>query len=244
MPSACWRGCTAGSGAEPRRRTCARAARTCTPAVGSPPQLRRSIPHDATGLPSSADVLDLLPDGRGALAGLLTATASPMSCSGRRPRARPLRSSTSTWMVSRPSRTSPGTRRATGGCRTPPTARSRACATVIPLRSRAATRWWSCCRDAATPPRRTRSFETLRGQLRPVHLLASHPFQLDASVGSACFPHDGRDVATLLAHADRDMYAAKRHANGITPPEGGASAQLWRTAAPNHAESAAVAIAP
>lgn len=65
------------------------------------------------------------------------------------------------------------------------------------------------CRDAVTA---RAVVETLRAQLRPVHLLAGHPFQLDASVGIACFPHDGTDAATLLAHADRDMYAAKRHA--------------------------------
>ena len=69
------------------------------------------------------------------------------------------------------------------------------------------------CRDAATA---RAVVDTLRAQLRPVHLLAGQPFQLDASVGIACFPQDGTDAATLLAHADHEMYAAKRHAKRDT----------------------------
>ena len=40
------------------------------------------------------------------------------------------------------------------------------------------------------------------------------PLQLDASVGIACFPTDGNDPDTLLAHADRAMYASKRQTPG------------------------------
>ncbi len=51
----------------------------------------------------------------------------------------------------------------------------------------------------------------LRARLRPPYVLPDGPLQLDASVGIACFPTDGMDPGALLAHADRAMYAAKRH---------------------------------
>ncbi|MDR7194603.1 sensor domain-containing diguanylate cyclase [Luteimonas terrae] len=63
------------------------------------------------------------------------------------------------------------------------------------------------CRDAAAA---RQVADTLRGQLRLVYRLSDRPFQLDASIGIACFPGDGSDAATLLAHADREMYAVKR----------------------------------
>jgi len=63
------------------------------------------------------------------------------------------------------------------------------------------------CRDASAA---AQVAEALRHQLRRVYRLADRPFQLDASVGIACFPADGSDAATLLAHADREMYAVKR----------------------------------
>ncbi|HWU75956.1 MAG TPA: sensor domain-containing diguanylate cyclase [Rhodanobacter sp.] len=50
----------------------------------------------------------------------------------------------------------------------------------------------------------------LRAQLNPPHLLPDGLFQLDASIGIACFPADGDDADSLLAHADHAMYAAKR----------------------------------
>ncbi|NDK37881.1 diguanylate cyclase [Pseudoxanthomonas gei] len=50
----------------------------------------------------------------------------------------------------------------------------------------------------------------LRARLGPPCALPEGLFQLDASVGIACFPADGTDPDTLLAHADRAMYAAKR----------------------------------
>lgn len=50
----------------------------------------------------------------------------------------------------------------------------------------------------------------LRAQLNPPHMLPDGLFQLDASIGIACFPADGNAADTLLAHADRAMYAAKR----------------------------------
>ncbi|MET0892050.1 MAG: sensor domain-containing diguanylate cyclase [Pseudoxanthomonas sp.] len=50
----------------------------------------------------------------------------------------------------------------------------------------------------------------LRARLGPPCSLPDGLFQLDASVGIACFPADGTDPDTLLAHADRAMYAAKR----------------------------------
>ena len=50
----------------------------------------------------------------------------------------------------------------------------------------------------------------LRARLHPPYALPDGPIQLDASVGVACFPADGGDPETLLACADRAMYAAKR----------------------------------
>jgi diguanylate cyclase (GGDEF)-like protein len=52
--------------------------------------------------------------------------------------------------------------------------------------------------------------ESLRACLRLPCDLPEGTFQLDASIGIACFPGDGRDPETLLARADRAMYEAKR----------------------------------
>lgn len=52
--------------------------------------------------------------------------------------------------------------------------------------------------------------DNLRARLLPPYVLAECELTLDASVGIACFPADGDDAETLLVHADRDMYAAKR----------------------------------
>ena len=52
--------------------------------------------------------------------------------------------------------------------------------------------------------------EVLRSRLRSSHALPDGVMELDASVGIACFPMDGSDADTLIAHADRAMYAAKR----------------------------------
>jgi diguanylate cyclase len=50
----------------------------------------------------------------------------------------------------------------------------------------------------------------LRTRLSPPYMLPDGLFRMDASVGIACYPADGSDPDTLLAHADRAMYAAKR----------------------------------
>lgn len=50
----------------------------------------------------------------------------------------------------------------------------------------------------------------LRARLVQPFRLSGGLFQLDASIGIACFPADGTDADTLLAHADKAMYAAKR----------------------------------
>ena len=59
----------------------------------------------------------------------------------------------------------------------------------------------------------------LRARLRPPYTLPDGLFQLDASVGIACFPTDGSDPDALLAHADRAMYAAKRERSGRVDPD-------------------------
>jgi diguanylate cyclase (GGDEF)-like protein/PAS domain S-box-containing protein len=50
----------------------------------------------------------------------------------------------------------------------------------------------------------------LRASLQSPCELPEGRFHLDASIGIACFPGDGGDPETLLAHADRAMYQAKR----------------------------------
>lgn len=63
------------------------------------------------------------------------------------------------------------------------------------------------CRDAEA----ARAIaDGLRSRLSPPFTLPDGLFQLDASVGIACFPTDGNDSDGLLAQADRAMYAAKR----------------------------------
>lgn len=69
------------------------------------------------------------------------------------------------------------------------------------------------CRDASAA---AQVADTLRAQLRLVYRLADRAFQLDASLGIACFPADGSDAASLLGHADREMYAVKRRATRDT----------------------------
>ena len=64
------------------------------------------------------------------------------------------------------------------------------------------------CSDAASARALA---DGLRGRLHPPYSLPDGSITLDASVGIACFPADGNDPESLLAHADRAMYAAKRH---------------------------------
>ena len=63
------------------------------------------------------------------------------------------------------------------------------------------------CRDPAAA---NTVADGLRARLHPPYLLPDGPIHLDASVGIACFPADGSAPETLLAHADRAMYATKR----------------------------------
>ena len=63
------------------------------------------------------------------------------------------------------------------------------------------------CRDAKAAKAVA---DTLREHLTAPFRLPDGVFQLDASIGIACFPTDGTSADTLLAHADRAMYAAKR----------------------------------
>ena len=50
----------------------------------------------------------------------------------------------------------------------------------------------------------------LRERIRSSYSLPDDTLLLDASFGVACFPEDGRDIETLLAHADMAMYETKR----------------------------------
>lgn len=63
------------------------------------------------------------------------------------------------------------------------------------------------CRDAKAAQSVA---DALRVHLAPPFSLSSGLFQLDASIGIACFPADGADADSLLTHADRAMYASKR----------------------------------
>jgi diguanylate cyclase (GGDEF)-like protein len=69
------------------------------------------------------------------------------------------------------------------------------------------------CSDAGT----ARAIaENLRACLNPPCALPEGSFRMDASIGIACFPADGSDPDTLLALADRAMYAAKRHSRAAS----------------------------
>lgn len=63
------------------------------------------------------------------------------------------------------------------------------------------------CRDTASAQRVA---DSLRARLTQPFSLPDGPFLLDVSIGIARFPTDGTDADSLLAHADRTMYAAKR----------------------------------
>jgi len=63
------------------------------------------------------------------------------------------------------------------------------------------------CPDAATAHAVA---DQLRRRLLPEYPLPDGTIALDASIGIARFPVDGRDPETLLAHADHAMYGAKR----------------------------------
>ena len=67
------------------------------------------------------------------------------------------------------------------------------------------------CRDAGAI---RKIAEALRARLRLSYSLPDGLIELDVSVGIARFPADGSDLDTLLAHADRAMYAAKRQRSG------------------------------
>jgi len=68
------------------------------------------------------------------------------------------------------------------------------------------------CHDAQAARAVARSLRTC---LNRPYALPDHSFPLDASFGIACFPTDGKDPDILLAHADRAMYASKRHRRGV-----------------------------
>jgi len=81
------------------------------------------------------------------------------------------------------------------------------------------------CSDAASARALA---DGLRARLRPPYSLPDGSISLDASVGIACFPADGNDPESLLAHADRAMYSAKRnglpwHSKTRTAREGASS---------------------
>lgn len=46
---------------------------------------------------------------------------------------------------------------------------------------------------------------------KPVYRGDGQKIPLSASIGTAVFPRDGKDISTLLAHADECMYRAKHH---------------------------------
>ncbi len=61
--------------------------------------------------------------------------------------------------------------------------------------------------------------ESIRAGLRQSYSMPDGVIDLDVSIGVACFPVDGSSPASLLAHADRAMYVAKR--KQASPAEAG-----------------------
>jgi diguanylate cyclase (GGDEF)-like protein/PAS domain S-box-containing protein len=62
------------------------------------------------------------------------------------------------------------------------------------------------CRDALAADTVA---DELRASLHRLYAQPGGPVRLQASIGIACFPADGHDADSLLAHADQAMYAAK-----------------------------------
>ena len=58
----------------------------------------------------------------------------------------------------------------------------------------------------------------LRRRLQAAPPLAGS-FSVDATVGIACYPDDARDAESLLAHADRQMYAARAERTDAPPAD-------------------------
>lgn len=77
------------------------------------------------------------------------------------------------------------------------------------------------CHDASTAGRVA---DDLRTRLSGVPLTGMGAYQLDASIGIACFPEHGSTVEALLAYADRAMYAIKRQRASSEP----AVAATWQ----------------
>lgn len=62
----------------------------------------------------------------------------------------------------------------------------------------------------------SRSIERLVEAVREPVIVGEHVFTIDASVGVACFPHDGHDYRSLLKRADADMYRTKTQQRATT----------------------------
>ncbi len=66
-----------------------------------------------------------------------------------------------------------------------------------------------CLPDAGRPEDVCRIAQRILDSLRRPFDIVGHPIEIGASIGIALYPDDGRDVETLLKHADASMYRVK-----------------------------------
>ncbi len=74
--------------------------------------------------------------------------------------------------------------------------------------------------DLATPEDTTRVTQQVRQAVEETFAMGREMVRLQASIGVAVYPHDGRDAGALLRRADGRMYEQKSRARGEGPADG------------------------
>ncbi len=74
--------------------------------------------------------------------------------------------------------------------------------------------------DLATPEDTARVTRQVRQAVEETFAMGREMVRLEASIGVAVYPHDGRDAGALLRRADGRMYEQKSRARGDAPADG------------------------